>query len=243
MNKLIECFGGADRNVDERRRYIRRACDIIESEYQGLSMAIFTKHSKDAEKIFSALCSFKGIKSKKANMLLRDFYELGIWTYERNLHAVNIIADNRIMRIALRTGIVQLGTKKTFNDLLDQYDKQYVLVVQSTVEAFRRVWDRCRELNAGKDIVAYPGRFDEFLFKLGGSCCKLNVRTCETSRKSNAFCLWAKSALKYSSPDTCPLIAVCPIEFKKLNAPYAIQNNTWNTIYTNEGGGGGLRGI
>jgi len=242
-NSLIECFGGADRNVDERRRYIQRACELLDAQYGGQAMNIFDSHSRDAQEIFDALCAFKGIKAKKANMILRDFYEMGIWLYEKNLHAINIIADNRVMRIALRTGILRLSTGKTLNDLLDQYDQQYVVLVQSTAEAFRRVWEKTAELNNGVHIVPYPGKFDELIFRLGGNCCKLNARACESGKQSKAFTTWVKLALNYSVNLACPLSSVCPVELKRLNAPYAIQNNTWNTIFTNKGGGGGLRGI
>ncbi|OGS12954.1 MAG: hypothetical protein A2234_06920 [Elusimicrobia bacterium RIFOXYA2_FULL_58_8] len=242
-NALIECLGGADRNVDERRRYIQRACERLDANYAGQTMNIFKAHAKDAQAIFDALCEFKGIKAKKANMILRDFYEMGIWVYEKNLHAINIIADNRVMRIALRTGILQLASKKSFNDLLDQYDHQYVVMVQSTAEAFRRVWEKTAELTKGKYLVPYPGKFDEFIFRLGGNCCKLNARACESGRQLKTFHVWLNTALKYSTPQSCPLMPVCPNELKKLNAPFAIQNNTWNKIFTNEGGGGGLRGI
>ncbi|KAF0125384.1 MAG: hypothetical protein FD189_1674 [Elusimicrobia bacterium] len=176
-------------------------------------------------------------------MILRDFYETGIWPYEKNLHVINIIADNRVMRIALRTGILRLATKKTFNDLLDQYDQQYVLLVQSTAEAFRRVWEKTAELNNGVHIVPYPGKFDEFIFRMGRNCCKLNARACESGKQSKAFNAWVKSVLDYSVAQPCPFSSICPDDLKKLNAPYAIQNNTWNTIFTNDGGGGGLRGI
>jgi len=242
-NSLIECFGGADRNVDERRRYIQRACERIDVQYGGQAMNIFTAHAKDAQAIFDALCAFKGIKAKKANMILRDFYEMGIWVYAKNLHAINIIADNRVMRIALRTGILHLSTGKTFNDLLDQYDQQYVVLVQSTAEAFRRVWEKTAELNNGTHVVPYPGKFDELVFRLGGNCCKLNARVCESGRQSKTFHAWIKSKLNYSTSQACPFSLVCPVELKKLNAPFAIQNNTWNKIFTNDGGGGGLRGI
>ena len=243
VNSLIECFGGADRNVDERRRYIQRACEMIDAKYGGQAINIFNSHSKDAKRIFNALCSFKGIKAKKANMILRDFYEMGIWPYEKNLHVINIIADNRVMRIALRTGIITLATKKTLNDLLDQYDQQYIVLVQSTAEAFRRVWEKTAELNNGVHIVPYPGKFDEFIFRMGRNCCKLNARTCESGKQSKTFNTWTKLILNYSTKQACPFSSICPNELKKLNAPYAIQNNTWNTIFTNEGGGGGLRGI
>lgn len=41
-NSLIACVGGADRNVDERRRYIQRACEAIDAKYGGQAMNVFS---------------------------------------------------------------------------------------------------------------------------------------------------------------------------------------------------------
>ncbi|MEW5884495.1 MAG: hypothetical protein AB1725_09770 [Armatimonadota bacterium] len=246
-DKVNSVLGGADRNVDERLRYIQGVGRTLTERYGGEFQRIYSDCDGDAARIFAALCEFPGIKSKKANMLLRDFMAEGVWTYRTNTDVINIIADNRVMRIALRTGIVRLASGRPFNNLIDQYDLQYVSLVRATEEAFRKVWLKCRDLNGGVDIVSSPAGFDRFLFDLGdgrSGCCRPNARSCETGRKPKKFYAWMKTALNYETLESCPFNAVCRAENKILNAPYAIQNNTWNSqIFTNAGGGGGVRGV
>ena len=155
------------------------------------------------------------------------------------------------MRIALRTGIINFSMPKLLNDLLDQYDYQYMMIVRYAEEAFRKVWFKCKDLRNGKDIVTYPARFDEFFFRLAnantrqgpkGCCCPTDI-SCVGRRPRDRFFEWLKKDLNYECKLSCPLEGVCADELKKLNPPFAIQNNTWNTIFTNEGGGGGLRGV
>lgn len=246
--EFLNVLGGADSNVDERVRYITSACEAIANDFNGDAYCIFEKCNGDAEQIFNALTAFVGIASKKANMLLRDFYELGLWLYTINLESINIIADNRIMRIALRTGIINFELPKLLNSLLDQYDYQYVLTVRFTEEAFRRVWIKCRDLNNGVPIVSYPARFDSFFFNLGSprgpkGCCGPNDISCVSQKPRKDFYNWLVKEIPYKCNLPCPLDGVCPDDLKKQNPPFAIQNNTWNSIFTNEGGGGGLRGI
>lgn len=243
---FISHLGGADRNVNERKRYIIESCEILQFKYDSSAFSIFEKNNGDANKIFKALNEFPGIKSKKANMLLRDFYEIGVWNYKNNIQSINIIADNRIMRAALRTGILKLSTHKPLNSLFDQYDFQYISLVRATEEAFRRVWERTRTYNNGLTIVSYPGKLDEFTFRLfdgKSGCCKPNVRSCETNKVPPKFYQWLKTTFNYHTSQPCPFSLVCLNENKRLNAPFAIQNNTWNKIFTNDGGGGGLSGV
>jgi len=249
--EFLTALGGADRNVNERIRYITDISNVLIDKFEGDAFLIFDKCNGDAKAIYHILTNFTGIASKKANMILRDFYEYGIWLYKTNLEAVNIIADNRIMRIALRTGIINFALPKLLNDLLDQYDYQYMMTVSCTEEAFRRVWVKCKELNNDINVVTYPARFDAFFFRLAnantrqgpkGCCCPTDI-SCINNRKRDKFFQWLIKELNYECNLSCPLLGICPDELKKLNPPFAIQNNTWNTIFTNDGGGGGLRGI
>jgi len=248
---FLTALGGADRNVDERVRYITDISSSLINQFQGDPFLIFNECNGDAKTIYHVLKGFTGIASKKANMILRDFYEYGIWLYTTNLEEVNIISDNRIMRVALRSGIIDFNLPKLLNSLLDQYDYQYMMTANCTEEAFRKVWLRCKELNGGKDIVTYPARFDSFFFRLAnsnpkegpkGCCCPTDI-TCLNNRQRTPFFKWLNKELGYDCNLQCPLLGVCPDELKKLNPPFAIQNNTWNQIFTNEGGGGGLRGV
>ncbi len=246
--EFLALLGGAERNMAERARYITVLCANINASYNSDPYGILDACGNDAKSVFNVLMTFTGIASKKANMLLRDFYERGIWIYTNNLETINIIADNRIMRIALRSGIINPRLPKLLNSLLDQYDYQYMITVKATEEAFRRVWEKAKELNGGGNIVSYPARLDEFFFKLGSwkhpkGCCNSTDITCKTSKSRLDFYAWLKKTLKYDCKRACPLDVVCPDALKRLNPPHAIQNNTWNGVFTNEGGGGGLRGI
>jgi hypothetical protein len=244
--KLLDIFGGADRNVDERMRYIFSGARIIRSEFTAGVYSIFAECGGDARVICDSLMRLPGLKRKKANMILRDFYELGIWTYTAHIEDINIIPDNRLMRIALRTGILRPALGKLVNSLLDQFDFQYGLTAMSTEDAFRRVWDRMRELNKGTNMVPYPAGLDEFVFRLGdgrGGCCRPTALSCRTKKKPRGFYDWLEADLGYVPEEACPFSGVCPEECKHMNAPFAIQNNTWMTIFTGCGGGGGLRGI
>ncbi|MBI5526790.1 MAG: hypothetical protein HY897_10695 [Deltaproteobacteria bacterium] len=189
---------------------------------------------------------FPGLKRKKAHMVLRDFYELGIWRYKTHLEDVNIIADNRVMRVALRTGTIRPTLGKLLNSLLDEFDFQYGLTVAATEDAFRRVWRATAEFNGGTCVVSYPARLDEFVFRLAdgrGGCCKPGAMACRTSRRPVGFFGWLASRHGYETPLRCPLEDVCPHDCKHMMAPFAIQNNTWTEIFTGRGGGGGLRGV
>lgn len=137
--EFLALLGGAERNMAERARYITVLCDSINSSYNSDPYGILNGCGNDAKNVFKVLMTFTGIASKKANMLLRDFYERGIWIYTNNLETINIIADNRIMRVALRSGIINPRLPKLLNSLLDQYDYQYMITVKATEEAFRRV--------------------------------------------------------------------------------------------------------
>lgn len=249
--EFLSALGGADRNVQERVRYITDFSSDLIQRFDGDAFLIFDMCNSDARSIYDVLTTFTGIASKKANMILRDFYEAGLWLYKTNLEAVDMIADNRVMRIALRTGIINFALPKLLNDLLDQYDYQYMMTGTCTKEAFRRVWLRCKQLNNDVPVVTYPARFDAFFFRLANAstrqgsigCCRPTDISCITGRKRQTFFDWLKRELNYDCNSSCPLLGVCPDQSKKLNPPFAIQNNTWNTIFTNEGGGGGLRGI
>lgn len=243
---LLHAFGGADSNVDERIRYIFSSARIIRSWNCDDVYGLIDLHGGDARKIYDSLTQLPGLKTKKANMILRDYYELGIWSYTEGLDSINIIADNRIMRIALRTGIISPSLEKLLNSLLDIFDFQYGLTVQMTEEAFRAVWEASSEFNGGMPIVSYPARLDELMFRLGdprSGCCKPRSLSCRNQKKPPTFYRWLNENFKYNEETFCPLQEVCKEDCKDYLAPYAIQNNTWMGIFSGSKGGGGLRGI
>jgi hypothetical protein len=240
---FLKVLGGADKKGDERKRYIQNICKFLETEANGDAYALYSKADGDACALYETLFRVPGLKSKKANMLLRDMYESGCWNYSSGLEAINIIADNRVMRIALRTGIVHVQLGKLLNDILDQYDFQYASMQFWAEDAYRRVWSRCTEMRGGRRLVSYPGRLDQFFYTLGGSCCRPNSRSCGKRKLPPAMDRWLKQNLGVSEVGLCPLASVCTQDKRILNPPFAVSNNTWNKIFTNAGGGGGISGI
>jgi len=244
--RLLSTFGGADRNVQERLRYIFSSARMLSQLHPGGAYGLAEEANGDVHAIFNTLITFPGLKRKKANMLLRDYYELGVWSYRQNLDALNIIPDNRVMRVALRTGIIHPALGKLLNSLLDEFDFQYVLATTATEEGFRRVWERTKDINSGIHIVPYPAKFDELIFKLGdgrSGCCKPNSLACQRGKVPPGFCAWMKDTLGFRMTEPCPFQGVCKDADKSIQAPFAIQNRTWMKIFTGKGGGGGLRGV
>ena len=76
--EFVTVLGGADRNVDERTRYITDVCDTLIDKFEGDAFLIFDKCDGNVKTIYDVLTTFTGIASKKANMILRDFYEYGL---------------------------------------------------------------------------------------------------------------------------------------------------------------------
>lgn len=217
--RLLAAFGGADSNVEERLLYISSSARILMSTPCKTAYGLSGLCQGDAKQIRRQFLRFPGLKRKRANKLLRDYYELGIWSYKKNLEDINIIADNRVMRIALRTGIIRPSLGKLLNSLLDKFDFQYVLTVQATREAFRKIWIATKKFNNGRYIVSYPARLDEFVFKLGdgrGGCCKPNAMSCRTEKKPPRFYKWMAENIGYDCDMLCPFQNVCPDETKNL---------------------------
>lgn len=244
--KLLRVFGGADRNVDERIRYIFSSARIIKNNWKITAYKIAEDCHNDAALIFKKLVELPGLKGKKANMLLRDYYEFGIWSYHSNLQAIDIIPDNRIMRVALRTAIIRTALGKMLNSLLDEFDFQYGITALSTREAFRRVWERTKAFNKGNYLVPYPAGLDELVFRLAdgrGGCCRPGAPFCKNAKRPKRFTSWMKETHAYTVEGSCPFESVCPGDTREMLAPYAIQNRTWLDIFTGPSGGGGLRGV
>ena len=244
--RLMRVFGRPDRNVEERVRYIYSSARMLHSLHPAGAYGLLNECSGNVERLYEALTSFPGLKRKKASMLLRDFYDLRIWQYTRNIRSIGIIPDNRVMRIALRTGIIRSAMGKLVNSLLDEFDLQYVLTTTATEEAFRRVWEVTQDFNEGIPVVPFPAKMDELIFRLGhgqSGCCKPNDIACRGGNRRRSFESWFRTEFGRDMETPCPFVNICPEEAKDIQAPFAVQNRTWMTIFTGKGGGGGLRGV
>ncbi len=66
-------------------------------------------YNGDAQKIRDALVNQPniGYGQKKANMFIRDMYEMGVWSDLKNYDKIDVASDINTMKLALRTGILK----------------------------------------------------------------------------------------------------------------------------------------
>jgi len=238
---------GADSQYDKRRKFARLCAQLLVEKYDGEAYNIPKLHSGDAVKVREALVDnpderFKGslgFSEKKANMFIRDMYELGIWSTLTNLENLDVSSDANTMRVALRSGIVKTRIP-LLTSYLDVYCYQYDAVDVAVSKAWRKVWEVWGKLPDHHRVDA-PAFFDFLIYRIGQICCKPNTRACEMP--CSGVKLQRLRELISDSNGTCPFIDICGESTKRLNPPRSISKygaTSWTSGVTNEGGGGGI---
>lgn len=238
---------GAESQYDKRRKFARLCAQLLIENYGGEARNISEVHKGDAVRIRDVLVKnpndrFRGslgYSEKKANMLIRDLYELGVWPQLTNLENLDVSSDANTMRIALRLGIVRTRIP-LLTSYLDVYCYQYGAIDRAVSEAWREVW-RKWELIPGNHKVAAPAFFDFLIYRLGQVCCRPRNRACDVPCKGSRL-----TQLRELIPDSdgyCPFRDLHEERTKTLNPPRSISiygRTGWRSGLTNSGGGGGI---
>lgn len=169
---------GAESQYDKRRKFARLCAELLIENYGGEARKIPNSHGGDALEIRNILVhnpderyrGTLGFSEKKANMLIRDLNELGIWRNLANLDGLDVSSDANTMRIALRLGIVRTRIA-LLTSYLDVYCYQYALINEAVSRAWREVWERWGSI-PGNHRVAAPAFFDFLIYRLGQICCR-----------------------------------------------------------------------
>lgn len=238
---------GADSQYDKRRKFAKLSAELLIEKYESQAFNIPVVHKQDAVEVRNALTDnpdqrFRktlGFSEKKANMLIRDMYELGIWSSLTNLEKLDVSSDMNTMRIALRTGIVRTRIP-LLTSYLDTYCYQYGAIDSAVSKAWRKTWE-IWGATADNHRVAAPAFFDFLIFKLGQICCKPKTRACENPCSGSK--LQKLLELIHDSDGYCPLVGICEKSTRILNPPRSISiygRTGWKSGETDEGGGGGI---
>lgn len=152
----------------------------------------------DAVKVRELLTSEPnmGYGPKKANMFIRDMFELGVWPDLHNIDRLDVPSDRNTMKIALRTRILRTAMP-LLSSFLDPFCHQYGYIDEMTAKAWRAVWEQWRELDP-KTAPASPCSIDFLVYRMGRDFCdtRFTEYVCDAGHRLYRF----GSRLKF-----CPL--------------------------------------
>lgn len=152
---------------DKRITYAKTISGFL-IEHKASPAEIAERFGNDARKLRDALigCVGAGYGNKKADMLIRDMYVLGVWKNISHFDSINVASDSNTMRVALRTGIVK-SAMPLVSSFLDYFGLQYGAVDDAAAKAWRRVWELWTEMYPD-DAPEGPSLLDYFVYNVVG---------------------------------------------------------------------------
>ena len=239
-------FLGAQAQRDKRKPWMLNAAKLLVEQYDSSAFKINDVHDGDVVKIVKALTAEEryGFSTKKTHMFLRDMADLGVWKYKRNIERLDVMSDKNTMRVALRTGILQLRIP-LLASFLDVFCFQYSMVDKLNREAWRTVWEEWGKIPKNHRPPT-PASMDYLIFRLGRISCRPNKRFCPPEKQvpeKKFESLIPQDRLIFREDRYCIFTDVCRLERKILNAPNSISiegRTGWKSGKSSEGGGGGI---
>lgn len=195
--------------VDERLGQLHDVAQVLLQQYEGQAMNIYCRaggHIQGDGGIFQRLLAIPAYTdplNKKAQLLVGQLDAAGIWPLE-DPQNLKVCMDYHAMRVALRTGIVEVTDPGLLIAL-----KQKARVSDELNHAVRRaVSDACDRVIAHSGVSVFE--FDKWIWHLGRSCCFYDhepicgPRTCHKMD----ICTYIK-AVDYACPGQCSLDGAC----------------------------------
>lgn len=119
-------------------------------------------------------CVSAGYGNKKADMLVRDMYVLGIWTDINNFDKIDVASDVNTIKVALRTGILKTAIPLV-SSFLDIFCHQYAYIDKMNAIAWRKVWEIWTAKYPSESLES-PCLMDYFVYRVvGRQFCKENL--------------------------------------------------------------------
>jgi len=160
--------------TDKRTDFARNAAHFLLA--RGIRAIDIAQHyNQDAVAIRRALVDEPnmGYGLKKANMFIRDMFELGAWPQLQGIEQIDVASDINTMKLALRTGILRTGIP-LLSSFLDQFCYQYGYIDEMSARAWREVWHHWVEADP-ETAPSSPCQMDYLLYRIGREYCKDNL--------------------------------------------------------------------
>ena len=156
--------------TDKRIDFARNAARfLLEKDISAFDIVEY--FNNDAVRIREALVSSPnmGYGLKKANMLIRDMVELGVWPKLLNFDKIDVASDINTMKLALRTRILQTDIP-LLSSFLDIFCYQYGYIDEMSAKAWRTVWEEWVKLDPSM-APSSPCQMDFLLYRIGREYC------------------------------------------------------------------------
>lgn len=192
----------------ERARLLRETAQALLQRYDGSLERLLSTSEGFLRResglgvldVFMTLPGYYDPHLKKAFVLLKIWRRLGLWE-ARDKHNLFIPVDYHLLRVALRSGIVQVQDAAWQQRLRERAvaTPAEEEEIRSTVkQAYKRV-----EQLSGIDVFT----LDEIFWTLGRSCCH-HDRPARCDTCDRAHCSFTQSFV-YTCPGHCPLSGTC----------------------------------
>ena len=209
---LSDDFDPANSTVDrveERLDQLHTVARVLLDSYDGQAMNLYSQAGgriAGADGIFDrlrAMPPYADPLDKKAQLLVGQLDAAGVWPLE-DPQNLKVCMDYHAMRVALRTGIVEVTDPGLLIAL-----KQKAVVSDAINHTVRQaVSDACDVVVAESGVSVFE--FDKWIWHLGRSCCFYDHEPICGPRSCHKMdiCTYIK-AVDYNCPGTCSLDGAC----------------------------------
>jgi len=192
----------------ERARLLRETAQALLQSHDGslerlLSASDGFLRRDDARGLLDAFMVLPGYYDphlKKAFVLLKIWQRLGLWE-ARDKHNLFIPVDYHLLRVALRSGMVQMEDAE-WGQRLREKAQATAAEEEEIRAAAKRAYKRVEQLS-GIDVFT----LDEIFWTLGRSCCH-HDRQPRCGACDRTHCSVVRS-FAYECPGRCPLSGIC----------------------------------
>jgi hypothetical protein len=195
------------RNPTERARLLRDCGQQLLQKYNKSFLTLLdTANGKliaeDETGLLDLLAKFKAYEDpvkKKSFLLIKFLSRRKLWIPKNHSH-LRIPVDNHLIRIALRTGIIQISPAlaKSLQLQLPLPRSQDIDLRNTTVKAYQIV-----AAQAGRSVL----ELDDFFWHFGRNCCTRNTPVCVHG--CSKTCYLSTKLLSRPCHNQCPLEENC----------------------------------
>ena len=158
---------------DKRISYAKKITSFLLEKNINEPYELINYYENDVLKLKNDLLSYQGsgYGNKKIDMFIRDMIVLGVWKNVINFESINVASDVNTIKVALRTGILKTSIPLV-SSFLDFFGVQYSYIDDMSAQAWRRVWEKWKELYP-TETISSPCLLDYLIYNvIGRTMCK-----------------------------------------------------------------------